>query len=1095
MALTKPILNSVGSFDAHVGFKFTFQVVGGDKVTGCRLTIFNNTTNVQIYQDTQTHESYDFTLPANASGVTNKTSGAGGNYNAYIETTDGLGNWSEPSSRMQFYCFVTPVFEFTVDTTTITSATNTWFVTHAVNPTYPTEDIDGLATYGFTLYNNDGSQAQTSGTLFTASRPDLNYTFSGLLNGATYKIQAVGMTNNQMQVSTVLDTFIVAYDLPVPSGVISATNICNEGYVVVQVDISGIANLENYQYARIYRKDANNVSEDWLLLIENYVTMLESGIYVYNDRYNRNGVTYEYALALVEFSGIESGYTTTQVLSEFDGVFLLDLFTTYKIYAGAKYGDTTSVQKVGVHEPFGSQYPILVYNAKTDYQRGSVSASVLDNNYDTTREINRFSVTQQIGVLDTFLKNQQAKILKDWNGNIWLCSIIGDPSISYNSSFGMGYIECNFEWVEQGKYDNHDDLLNGGLLSAIPPVSVKFTGLSGMTISLSNNSGDLLNATIGESGETIVTTYTVGAYTGTVSLTNEFGTQIATLSANIEGGILNTVNVPHYHLTINGEASVYGASSAIHLENNGSTIDSLLASEIVIPVIQTGTWSGYALAYVNQKQPISILMEMVDNTLTIETAATLTITSPSDISYSLSNTNGGFTNTISGSGNGVYKLFTSGTWSGTALATGNQSAAISVSGITYGGAPTYTIPYTELTFSVTARLDNSVPFTLANGGASIPKTFSTTNGAWVQSTTGNSDDNIVYGNGYFVSFNKNTNSIKYSNGTPPLVWTTQVVNASAQISDVAFGNNYWVITDYNGKVYYRTTTPNGTWTASSVITPYGLSEVEYANGYWVASVTQPDFPGDRGVWYRQTNPTGAWTQVSLFGDNLETTPLGKVYYGNGYWVCTAPFESGFWYKATDPTGIWTFKAITLSGVSSPYPLSIAYGNGYWAIVDPVNNCIYYISGALTGTWLGYLNTGVSDMQFYNIEYSNDYWIITYQAQSYNSAGIYYRYGTPISAANMVDWMKQTISGTVNIDANIDVAFSDAYILITGGTYTRYHVFPNPQSVAQTAVYSLIKSGTWSGSAVIDNYTKAISTVVPATPSGSVTLDIKDKALT
>ena len=66
-------------------------------------------------------------------------------------------------------------------------------------------------------------------------------------------------------------------------------------------------------------------------------------------------------------------------------------------------------------------------------------------------------------LFDAFIKNGKPKIIKDWNGNIWLVKIVGDISTSYNNSYGMGVMDTSFSWVEQGQYDNQEDLYRNGL--------------------------------------------------------------------------------------------------------------------------------------------------------------------------------------------------------------------------------------------------------------------------------------------------------------------------------------------------------------------------------------------------------------------------------------------------------------------------------------------------------------------------------------------------------------------------------------------------------------------------------------------------------
>ena len=65
------------------------------------------------------------------------------------------------------------------------------------------------------------------------------------------------------------------------------------------------------------------------------------------------------------------------------------------------------------------------------------------------------------------MTNHKAKILRDWNGNIWLCIIVNNPQITYRNGSGMGIPQVAFDWVEVGKADNQQDLYNNGILNTL----------------------------------------------------------------------------------------------------------------------------------------------------------------------------------------------------------------------------------------------------------------------------------------------------------------------------------------------------------------------------------------------------------------------------------------------------------------------------------------------------------------------------------------------------------------------------------------------------------------------------------------------------
>ena len=46
------------------------------------------------------------------------------------------------------------------------------------------------------------------------------------------------------------------------------------------------------------------------------------------------------------------------------------------------------------------------------------------------------------------------KVIKDYNGNIFICRVVNTPQISFDANWGNGIPKVSFDWVEQGKYDD-----------------------------------------------------------------------------------------------------------------------------------------------------------------------------------------------------------------------------------------------------------------------------------------------------------------------------------------------------------------------------------------------------------------------------------------------------------------------------------------------------------------------------------------------------------------------------------------------------------------------------------------------------------------
>lgn len=202
---------------------------------------------------------------------------------------------------------------------------------------------------------------------------------------------------------------------------------------------------------------------DWITLAELPVTTIEDLSLSFNDNLNSNYVNYEYALVPV-LNEIEGDYITNEILSQFDGVFICDLDTIYRFYAGVEYGSGSRVQKVGVFEPMGRVTPIVVSNALINYETGSVQGTVLPSDYGTTGNAQPVAMVQERKQLLDFLTNKNAKILKDWWGNSWLMVVIDSPGISYKSGSGMGIADVTFNYVTLGDPNNQIDLYNSGII-------------------------------------------------------------------------------------------------------------------------------------------------------------------------------------------------------------------------------------------------------------------------------------------------------------------------------------------------------------------------------------------------------------------------------------------------------------------------------------------------------------------------------------------------------------------------------------------------------------------------------------------------------
>lgn len=201
---------------------------------------------------------------------------------------------------------------------------------------------------------------------------------------------------------------------------------------------------------------------DWTTLKEYKVTYVGDLSFSFIDNLSKNNTEYEYAWIPVLKNGTEGGYTVTEVLSNFNGVYITDADSIYKFVANVAYGQTQRVQQIGTFEPYGRKYPVYVSNGMINYEQGSMNATLIGDYLDSG-VIDRQKIVDEKNSLFDFLTNKRAKILKDYNGNYWLVIITGNPTVEYDNNYGMGVVTTNFQWSEVGDANNPSDMKSVGL--------------------------------------------------------------------------------------------------------------------------------------------------------------------------------------------------------------------------------------------------------------------------------------------------------------------------------------------------------------------------------------------------------------------------------------------------------------------------------------------------------------------------------------------------------------------------------------------------------------------------------------------------------
>lgn len=487
MANPAPTINQINAFNVTQGTTIDFNIIGGTElVRSNRIYIYDLSDNslicTHLYISTESiHE-----LPANTdssivyeSGKSSADFVNGAQYYAQIQTytdTAGTEGGSGLSVAKMFWCLVDPTLTITTIPSTI--STTSYNVSATYTDTSASVASNIIQQYQFNLYSAIGSLLQSSGVVVgsgeqqgTSTAYDISYNFTGLNVGSSYYITVEVTTTQGMNVNAQSGTFTVSIDTPTLGKATVVNNAC-DGYISVISNLS-----EQYEESitniLVKRQDVADISGTWLTLYSQPITQASDMNFTFIDFFNQYGKTYKYALVPLltqQQSGVEveveGGYTVSnKVQSVFDGVFIADSTGSQKCKANVGYGNVDMNQVVGSITPIGAKYPIVITNSQNQYHNGSISGTIVPDDYYFNGNLSRIDMVNKRNELEQFLTNKRAKIIKDWNGNIWLVMIMDNVSCTFNNNYGMGIVNFSTNWVEVGDPTNQQDLQATGLIN------------------------------------------------------------------------------------------------------------------------------------------------------------------------------------------------------------------------------------------------------------------------------------------------------------------------------------------------------------------------------------------------------------------------------------------------------------------------------------------------------------------------------------------------------------------------------------------------------------------------------------------------------
>ncbi len=186
--------------------------------------------------------------------------------------------------------------------------------------------------------------------------------------------------------------------------------------------------------------------------------------FVVNDYFAPSGVYMEYAFLCVYDEGVEGDYTIISTFTEWSKLFVTDINgDTLSLIGNVSFNTLTSNGSFGTLTPLASKYPIVINNSQNDFDSGTINGTILSDDINESLTFaNRRQIIEKRNAWDKLLKNGHAKLIKDWNGFIWIARTISSPTYIPSSTMANGYGSLSFSFAEQGDWSSNQDIINNG---------------------------------------------------------------------------------------------------------------------------------------------------------------------------------------------------------------------------------------------------------------------------------------------------------------------------------------------------------------------------------------------------------------------------------------------------------------------------------------------------------------------------------------------------------------------------------------------------------------------------------------------------------
>lgn len=176
------------------------------------------------------------------------------------------------------------------------------------------------------------------------------------------------------------------------------------------------------------------------------------------DPLNPSNTMLEYAYVPV-INGNEGDTSTNEIFSKFDGFFLVEKDKAYHALLNIN-NEYQLNRETATVTTMGRKHPYIIENGMTNHYSGTFKATFVQDDGNCVFDFkNGYKYRRDV---DEFLSDGKPKILKDFEGKIWMVQIVDNISLDHSHHYQAP--THSMEWVEVGRYDSVGDLYDNNFI-------------------------------------------------------------------------------------------------------------------------------------------------------------------------------------------------------------------------------------------------------------------------------------------------------------------------------------------------------------------------------------------------------------------------------------------------------------------------------------------------------------------------------------------------------------------------------------------------------------------------------------------------------